>query len=68
MTKNVSSHRKAVDDALETLYALLSKLGLRPPDLVRELKREGKRIRFLSELSLEELREQIAEAERVLNT
>lgn len=47
---------RCTDAELEALYVALKSRGVAPDYLVKELRREGKRIRHLSELSSFEVR------------
>jgi hypothetical protein len=61
----VRSFRREHQELLDRLYALLDELHLRPLDLVRELRRDGHRIRFLAELNEDQLRKQVEDCERI---
>lgn len=58
------AQRREKDVLLDRLYEMLGILGMRPADLVRELRRDRIRVRALSELSIDQLRAQVSDAER----
>jgi hypothetical protein len=56
--------QKCTDQELDTLYALLTNIGLKASDVVKEIRREGKKIGHLGELSSFEVRKLIADCRR----
>lgn len=60
----MTTSQKCTDTELETLYELLANVGLQPKDVVREIRREGKHIQALSELSSFEVRKLISDCRK----
>lgn len=55
---------QVTDEELRQLYTALDGVGLRPSDLIREVRRDNKRIRNLGELSSSEARRLLKEIEK----
>lgn len=61
------AERRASNEELNELYAVMDRIGLKPIDIVRQKRIGGERIRFLSELSsakVQELTEECRAYER----
>ena len=54
----------ATDDELDTLYSLLTNMGLKAQDVVKEIRKEGKKIGHLGQLSSFEIRKLISDCRR----
>lgn len=60
----MTTSQKCTDDELDTLYELFSNIGLQARDVVREIRREGKKIASLGELSSFEVRKLISDCRK----
>lgn len=57
---------RASDAEIDTLYGLLSQVGLQARDVVKELRREGKKVSSLVELSSFEVHQLIRDCKKNL--
>lgn len=62
----MTTSQKADSEELDTLYECLSAVGLQAKDVVREIRREGKKIEHLGELSSFEIQKLIRDCRRYM--
>lgn len=57
------AERRASNEELQELYTAIERIGLRPIDVVRQKRIEGKALRFLSELTSAEVTQLVKDCE-----